>query len=58
MSKEEKERRAKIQEAEALLRKLSDKEKEVREHIRERQAEMLRQEMRRKGISIPPEADK
>lgn len=58
MSKEEQERRAKVQEAEALLRKLSDKEKEVREHIRERQAEMLRQEMRRKGISIPPEADK
>ena len=58
MSKEEKERRAKIQEAEALLRKMSDTEKEVREHIRERQAEMLRQEMRRQGIHIPPEANK
>ena len=58
MSKEEKERRAKIQEAEALLRKMSDTEKEVREHIRERQAEMLRQEMRRQGINIPPEANK
>lgn len=58
MSKEEKERRSKIQEAEALLRKMSDTEKEVREHIRERQAEMLRQEMRRQGIKIPPEANK
>ena len=58
MSKEEKERRAKIQEAEALLRKMSDTEKEVRQHIRERQAEMIRQEMRRQGIHIPPEADK
>ena len=58
MSKKEQERRAKIQEAEALLRKMSDTEKEVREHIRERKAEMLKQEMRRQGIRIPPEANK
>ena len=58
MSQQEKERRAKIQEAEALLRKMSDTEKEVRQHIRERQADMLREEMIRRGIRIPKEADK
>ncbi|MCM8536539.1 MAG: VWA domain-containing protein [Lentisphaeraceae bacterium] len=49
---------AKIREAEALLRKMGDTEKKVREYIREKKAEQLEKELIKKGIYIEPESNK
>ncbi|MCM8531568.1 MAG: VWA domain-containing protein [Lentisphaeraceae bacterium] len=49
---------AKIREAEALLRKMGDTEKKVREYIREKKAELLEKELIKKGIYVEPESNK
>ena len=49
---------AKVREAEALLRKMGDTEKKVREYIRQQRAEQMEKELRQKGINIAPGENK
>jgi Ca-activated chloride channel family protein len=49
---------AKVREAEALLRKMGDTEKKVREYIRQQKTEAIKKQLREKGIYIDPESNK
>ncbi|MCH2205892.1 MAG: VWA domain-containing protein [Lentisphaerales bacterium] len=49
---------AKVREAEALLRKMGDTEKKVREYIRQKRAEQMEKELMRKGIYVEPGENK